>query len=63
MKTLKSMSDHESVLKEAYRLWRCVEDDVKEPYRSKYKASEMLDELSRTHSNETIRNLLREEER
>ena len=51
------MSDHESVLKEAYRLWRCVEDDVKEPYRSKYKASEMLEELSRTHSNEMIRNL------
>ena len=44
-------------LREAFRLWRHVEDDVKEPYSSKYKASEILDTLSKNHPKETIRNL------
>ncbi len=46
-----------SILKEAFRLCHKVVDPVSEPYKSKYKASEILKSLSRTTKNETIRHL------
>jgi len=49
--------EEEKSLKEAFRLCYDVEDPVKEPYRSKYKASEMLEVLSKKHPDEAIRNL------